>query len=413
MTPARPVILYLVLALFALLPQARGLAAELVDGSFLAVKDCPAYVSKIEQTNPDNLRLTPGRIYPVVATNYAEAPDAYRLRIDGADPKYRWVAADCGEYPPKSSPAEVIARFAESNVAAVPAELSCPTPPPQPDACRTCGKSDAYVLVLNWQPGLCQAGGKKLAGRPECQSTDPNAFYARNFTLRELRPTRAKCKKQVGFCGSVEREPKQLSDYPPVELGDPDRQALLRIMPAAADDSGLDRQAWHRYGSCTGLGAEGYFKLAGNLLQQFNQSGMANFMAANLGAKVRREDFFLEVEKALGPDARKHINIECSADAGILTGVVINLGGQITGPGADLRSLIQQGPQAGARGNCASRFLVDEIGQDAAAASDHPVPKAKAKPKAPNRQARERRNTEGETGDQPAGDRDAPSESLF
>jgi ribonuclease T2 len=361
MIPARHPILLLGLALFVLLPHSFGQAAELVEGSFLALKDCPAYVSKAEQTNPDDTRLTPGRIYPVVEVNFAAAPDAYRIRIDGADPKYRWVSADCGEYPPKSSPAEITAQNAEA--AAVPAEFKCPTPPPGADACRTCGKADAYAMVLNWQPALCQAGGKKLADTPDCRTADSGAFQARNFTLREFRPTRNPCRKQLGFCGSVEREPKTLADYPPVELSEAGRQNLIGIMPGAAGDSGLERQAWHKYGSCTGLSEEAYFKLAGDLAQQFNQSGMAGFMAARQGQKVHREEFFQEIDKALGTDARKHINIECGSDTKRLTGVIINLSGQAT-PGADLKSLIQEGPRAGARGNCASRFMVDGIGLD-------------------------------------------------
>lgn len=359
--------------LLSLLAIHPAFAAKLVEGSFLAVKTCPAYFSKAEQTNPGDVRLVPGRIYPLFQLNFAEAPDAYRIRVEEAEPKDRWVSADCGEYPPKSSPAEIRARAAEEaasaaasnpSPAAVVEELKCPAPAPSTDACRTCGTADNWVLVLNWQPSLCEAGRKQMGKRPECDTTDRGLYQARNFTLRELKPYRKRCKRELGFCGSVEREPKQHADYPSLEVTDATRDSLAKFMPATAGDSGLERHAWHKYGSCTGFTPNTYFKLATDLVQQFNQSGMAAYMTENLGRKIRREEFFKTVEASLGKDARKHMNIECSADAKLLTGVVINLASGVA-PGADLRSLIQQGPRAGAAGNCASQVMVDEIGFDA------------------------------------------------
>lgn len=383
MIPAR--ILLPLGGLLSVLAIPSAFAAKLLDGSFLAVKDCPAYVSKAERTNPDATRLVPGRVYPVFEVNVPEAPEAYRIRIEGADPKERWVGADCGEYPPKSSPADIAARVPKTETASaappaeVAAEAKCPTPPPGADACRTCGPADSWVLALNWQPGLCQAGQKPLANHPECRDTDPNLYQARNFTLRELRPLRKSCPKGVGFCGGVEREPQQLTDYPPLALADTTRQSLARFMPGTAGDSGLERQAWHRHGSCTGFPEEAYFKRAVELVQQFNQSGMGAFMAENLGKIVRREEFFKQIEASLGEGARKHLNIECGGDGKLLTGVVINLASGVA-PSADLKALIQQAPRAGAAGNCASRFGVDEIGF-AAEPPKEPRPKRRPPPK--------------------------------
>jgi ribonuclease T2 len=376
MTLPRPSVLALGLALLALVLPALTRAVALVDGSFLAIKDCPAWDSKLEQTNPGTVFLAPGKVYPVAEVDFPEAPTAYRLRIEAANPKYRWVSADCGEYPPKSDPAEIIAKYIESK--AVKVELNCPAPPPKPDACRTCGPSDSFVLALNWQPGLCQADAKKSVDRPECSAADPGAFHARNFTFRELRPVRAKCKKQVGFCGAVDREPKQLADYPPVELSEQARQDLLRIMPLAASDSGLERQAWHRYGTCTGLPEEAYFKAAGDLVQQFNGSGLAEFMAAHLNQRIKREDFFKEVERIFGADARKRITLDCSADAKVLTGVNVSLAGE-AGPGADLRRLLKKGPRAWVAGNCGSRIVIAAVGQDSPPTDAAPADDAEAK----------------------------------
>lgn len=362
MNPGRNPILRFGLALSALtLPDAAG-AAKLVEGSFLATRECPAYVSKVRQTNPDDAQLAPGRIYPLFEINQDLAPDYYRIRIEGADPRERWVAADCGEYPPKSSPAAFAAKPAEP---ATPA-WQCPPPPPRGKACRTCGKADGYVLALSWQPGLCQAKKTKSrdSGDPSgCKNPSPGSFAARNFSLRGLWPMQQRCGQDYGYCGPVAHEMKPFTAYPPLNLSEAGRQSLERIMPGVAGNSGLERHEWHKHGTCSGLPEEAYFKLAGDLTQQFNQSGMAVFMAGNLGKKIRREEFFQEIEAALGAGARKHINIECSADAKVLTGVVINLPGGLA-PGAELKSLIEKAPKAGSSGNCGSRILLGGIGTE-------------------------------------------------
>lgn len=348
-----------------ILPLALSLAtdasaARLVEGTFLATRECPAFVSKIQQTNPDDARLVPGRIYPLFEVNQ-DPPDYYRIRMDDADPKERWVAADCGEYPPKSSPAQ----FAEAAADLAGATRQCAPRPPGGDACRTCGKADSYVLALYWYPGYCETQREHLNEHPECRNSDPYAYSAGNFTLHELRPIQRRCKKEVGYCGTVDHEMTPFSAYPPLELAETSRQALDRIMPGVMDGSGRERHEWYKHGTCSGFPAAAYFKLAGTWVEAFNQSGMAEFMAENLGKQIRREEFFKRIESSLGAGARKHVNIECSGKGKMLLGVAINLPSDLSS-GADLKSLIRQAPRAGSGGNCGSRIVIDAAGLDSA-----------------------------------------------
>lgn len=350
-----PLLGFLVLAMiFAVGPIS---AAELISGDFLALKDCPAWVSKAQQTNPDDFRLVPGRLYPTIEKNLADAPDAYRLAIPGANPRERWVAADCGEYPPKSNPAEVAARFA---AAGQPVGGACANPPPSKDPCRACGKAVYWVLDLAWLPGRCEV----LKGKPEqpaeCLGLDDSAYGGRNLTLGEMRPALNRCRKAAGYCGAVDKEVTPHTDYPELTLSEVNQKGLLQVLPGILANTGQERHEWFKNGSCSGMAEDPYFKLLIDLTRQFNQSGMGEFLAQNRGNKIRREDFFQAVERSFGKDSRKHINIECTADGKLLTGVLVYLP-QKPLPGLQLAEMLKKSPSAGARGNCASKFVISGL----------------------------------------------------
>ncbi len=60
-----------------------------------ATETCEAFQSFRRRTNPGNIQLTPGQIYPVTAKNKDDATHYY-LRIDDAEPTARWVSTSCG-----------------------------------------------------------------------------------------------------------------------------------------------------------------------------------------------------------------------------------------------------------------------------------------------------------------------------
>lgn len=338
-------------------------ALVLLEGSFLATQDCPAYASKAQRTNPDDTRLVPGRTYPVIAADLPGTPEAYRIEIRGAEPKLRWVEARCGEYPPKSAPAEVAARFVTGSGGAAGTD-HCPNPPPSKDPCRACGKSVSNVLALVWLPGRCEATGQSPMLPADCQSLDANSYGARNLTLGELRPVMNHCRKEAGFCGTIDQEAQPYTAYPEITLSDANRKALAQLMPGTLLRTGQERQEWFKHGTCSGLAENLYFSLLVDLARQVNQSEIGEFLARNRGNKVHRDEFFQAVDAALGKDARRHVNIECSEDGKSLTSLLIHLPGTLQ-PGLELKDVIGKGPSAGPRGNCASRILIPQLGSSA------------------------------------------------
>jgi ribonuclease T2 len=335
------------------LPPFSAEAAKLVEGSFLATQDCPAYASKAERTNPGDTRLVPGRIYPLFELNHAENPDHYRIRIEGADPIERWVAAGCGEYPPRSSPASIIAK----NATRSPVEWQCPKTPPTKDPCRTCGKPDLFVLSLNWAPVSCLEEPNRPDGIPECRALDAASYHTGNFTLRALAPKKNRCKKELGFCGPVEIAAEAYGDYPPIQLGETTLKALAQVMPGVSDATGRERDVWHRFGTCSGFPEEAYFGLSSDLVRQFNQSGLAAYVSGNSGQTVRREDFLKQVDKTLGSGARNKVSLECTSDGKTLRSVSVILPPTLK-PGGELKALLKQAPRAGGKSNCANQFQI-------------------------------------------------------
>jgi ribonuclease T2 len=383
MRPARTLVLLFGILLLGLLAPGHAAATAFVSGDFLAISDCPAWVSKEQQTNPDETRLVPGRIYPITQINIAEAPDAYRLEVPGANPKDRWVPSSCGEFPPKSNPNEVAARFAADKLEgqSVVAGLACPNPPPSKDPCRACGKSAYNVLSLVWLPARCEQSKGKPERPPECDSLDAEAYAARNLSLGEMRPALNKCKKTAGFCGAVDKEMKPYTAYPDIALSEANLKALAQVLPAVALNTGIERHQWFKHGTCTGLPENGYFQVLTDLVRQFNQTGPGNVLAEARGNKIRRDDFYQQVEELLGKNARKRVNLVCSRDGKSLLEVQVYLPSKIL-PGYDIKELMADGPAGGGGGNCGSKFLVPALGADVPVDAD---PVAEPEPGSPHR----------------------------
>ncbi|MBB4312905.1 EndoU domain-containing protein [Roseospira marina] len=86
------------------LALAAGLAAPLssparasvvIEGTFTARAECPAYHSFNAGSNPGAVILAPGTVYGAFELNRPDGPWV-RLRVPGANPQERWVARECG-----------------------------------------------------------------------------------------------------------------------------------------------------------------------------------------------------------------------------------------------------------------------------------------------------------------------------
>lgn len=302
-------------------------------GTFISQQACPAYVSKKKLSNPDQVQLEKGSEYSIIEANQKDHPSWYRVIVPTANPKQRWIKAECGTV-----------REAGSNPGGS-----------EPNLCNVAGQSDSYVLALSWQPAFCETKPNK----PECSITDPTVYQARHFTLHGLWPNRQRCNNDYGFCGSVKSKRESFCDYPEINLDSAVRRNLAEVMPSVSSGSCLERHEWHKHGTCQGtLSVNDYYTLSIDLTRQFNDSGMAYFMNRKIGQTLRTEDFLNRLVAVLGSAAKDRVKLICKQN--MLVEVQISLTTQLA-LGQDLESLIASAPVQSAS-ECGSTFRVDPIG---------------------------------------------------
>lgn len=303
-------------------------------GSFTADSACEATTNKADRPdkpkkNPDNTRLSAGQSYTVIDAS-ADA-SWLRIVIPSAQPAQRWVPASCGN-----------------------ARLGMPAGGGQTSAsCSTGGQADSYVFAVSWQAAFCATHQQK----PEC--TTPTAWAAGNFTLHGLWPNKTSCGTNYGFCSSQPQQ-KNFCAYPEPAISPDTFQQLGQVMPSAAAGSCLQRHEWYKHGTCQSTwDANGYFQTAITLTQQFNASGPAAFMRANLGKQVRASDFYTAIDQGLGNNAHQRMKFTCTN--GQLVDIYINLPATIPSQ-PDLRQLIGAA-KPGFSSNCGNSFTVDSAGR--------------------------------------------------
>jgi ribonuclease T2 len=307
-------------------------------GEFIASDACEAYVSSKKLTNPDMSKLEPGKSYPLLSTNQPANPDWFQVRVDSANPTARWVKAECG-----SASLANAAPAAKTGGAAG-------------AACGLGGQADSYVFAVSWQPAFCESKPDK----PECSIADPQVYQATHFTLHGLWPNKNACGTNYGFCGEVKVKPAEFCDYPAVGLSPEVRSQLAIVMPSVASGSCLERHEWHKHGTCQSGTPDQYYALATRLVREFNDSGIAAFMAKHIGQQVGLQAFQDALDKGLGEGASRHAKLGCKD--GLLVDIYMNLPAELK-PDASLKELLAQSAPAPADNTCKSGFRVDPIGQ--------------------------------------------------
>ena len=143
------------------------------------------------------------------------------------------------------------------------------------------GDFDYYALVLSWSPSFCLSGDGAHANDPQCSSTRPYAFV-----LHGLWPQFDKGWPESCATGGDTTVPPQLVN------------AMLDIMPSEH----LVTHEFEKHGTCSGLDANGYFKLARQLYGSINVLPKYIDLAAPLQVSVDelRNDL-LKANPRLGP----------------------------------------------------------------------------------------------------------------
>ena len=306
----------------------QTLASVKAEGTFIADHACDAFVSFRKQTNPDDASVQAGQRYRLLEKNKPVAT-WYRIILDSASPKARWVEVACGQV----DRADV----------------------KDASSCQIAGQQDSYKLALSWHPAFCE----KKPNKAECRINDKSVYHAGNFTLHGLWPNKVGCGKTYGFCADVKQVRRPFCHYPKLKLDAEVRSRLNQIMPSAGAGTCLQRHEWFKHGSCQmQWDVNGYYEQSIRLTEAFNQSGIAAWMQKNIGEKVKTAAFMQQVDKALGAGASQRLQLKCSK--GNLTDVYISLPKHL--PKDELLSELMRRAKPDFHNRCGKTFRVDTIG---------------------------------------------------
>ncbi|HMM91497.1 ribonuclease T2 [Bradyrhizobium sp.] len=127
------------------------------------------------------------------------------------------------------------------------------------------GEFDFYVLALSWSPSFCEAAAERgNRGRSQTQCSRPYSFVVH------------------GLWPQYERGFPEYCQRPSPRLDRNIMTSMLDLMPAP----GLIFNEWDKHGTCSGLGARGYFE---------------NIRKARAAVKIPEEFLQLAEEKTIAP----------------------------------------------------------------------------------------------------------------
>lgn len=274
-----------------------------LNDSFTAKSNCPAVQSIRQGNNSGNIKLTPGKTYPVVGKNQ-DRPSHYLLEIDGAEPTQRWVARQCGQL---LSETAVDDRSGSNN---------------------SSGRKE-YVLALSWQPSFCETKPDKT----ECRTQTADRFDATNLTLHGLWPA-GRNSTYCGVSGSLRKidSDNRWGELPPINLSAATAKALAEKMPGFS--SNLQLHEWYKHGTCYGANPDRYFQDSMRLQEQVNRSQVRELFVNNIDNIITAPEIQASFDSSFGTGAGKKVAIECKRDidedkANLVTELQINLAGKI------------------------------------------------------------------------------------
>ena len=328
-------------ALLIALPLAAQ-AEVAVEGRFVARLACHATQNIKAGTNPGNVMTQAGRSYPVHAANRRDATH-YRIEVEGAEPRLRWVAAGCGAHLATGTASKdeaVVPRVSPLE----PAGLSKSRPQP---TWHEAGVPE-YLLAITWAPAFCETHRSK----PECRSQSPGRYDARHLSLHGLWP-----QPKGNFYCNVPAEQKSLDEsgrygaLDPIPLKPETRRQLERVMPGTR--SNLHRHEWVKHGSCFADGdPEAYFQASIAMMNAINGSAVRDLLAANVGGQVTARSIRHAFDDAFGQGAGSRVAVTC--DGGMIRELRIELRGRVD-EHISLADLIHAAePASAAMSNCRS-----------------------------------------------------------
>ena len=292
-----------------LLPLAAKADIRL-DGYFIAKESCAALQSIRKNTNPGDVHLKVNMAYEVISKNKADATH-YRIRVDEAGPPERWVAVTCGK---------PLTNCHEQTAVAPSQPVEPSVEPPIIPTVPTAGQD--YLLALSWQPAFCQTHQQKT----ECKTQTSERYDASHFALHGLWP-----QPQNNIYCNVSNSLKKLDErslweqLPALNLTEETYSDLIETMPGIA--SYLQRHEWIKHGSCYSTTPEEYYRESILLADQFNDSAVRAFFAANIGNRATAQEIKAIIDDTFGAGAGSKVRVKC--DDGMISEIWINLRGEI------------------------------------------------------------------------------------
>lgn len=191
-----------------------------------------------------------------------------------------------------------------------------------------------FVLGISWMPGLCE----KLDKTPECIRQSATSLDARQFSLAGMWRIR---KTYCGVDAALQAQDRKRDwlAMPALVLAADVELQLKDAMPGVV--SGYERHQWIKYGTCSGLLADGYYARSLRLLAEVNASEVGRLFAARLGQDVTEAEVKAAFDTAFGPGAGNRVRMRCAKDGSrrVVTGLTIGLGAAGEGV-SDLATLI-------------------------------------------------------------------------
>ncbi|MBI2253040.1 MAG: hypothetical protein HYU58_00320 [Proteobacteria bacterium] len=245
---------------------------------------------------------------------------------------------------------------------------------------------DHYTLVMGFLPGKCL----QKPELPLCQGLTLKDPAARNLTLIGLRPdARAgsvpleDCDPLAGafsvpiFAGEVDDAATRACKLPAMKLSPDLAKGLTEIMPSAAQCA--ERQYWSRYGACSMLSQENYFRRAVDRAKDMQRTMLNLAIAGAIGKRVKRDSLIEAFAQQFGDEATQSaLQLVCGRAKERSIPILLEVRVKMRQLGT-MRALTKEGlwqePGDVMQQRCPDEFLVPEAGQ--------PVPGAIAKPEIP------------------------------
>jgi ribonuclease T2 len=200
-------------------------------------------------------------------------------------------------------------------------DQAAPSDAPVPTESKLPGKLETFeILGVSWSPGFCETAPRK----PECASQTADRFDASHFTLHGVWRLGVKTCVAAKTTSGGDRD-KPWLEMPEIDISADLKAELALKMPGVA--SGLDRYQWQRYGICSGMTEEEFFRRALRLVDEINASPLASLFAASIGREINERQINDALVAGFGDGARGKVKMRCKSDGGrqVITGLTFGL----------------------------------------------------------------------------------------